>query len=122
MILKLDKNTDRKNRHKRVRKNINGTSECPRLNVYRSLNNIYAQIIDDTTGHTLVACSTKEKALLKQLEGKSKSEQDKVVGIELAKKATSKGIETVVFDRSGYLYIGRVQALADGAREGGLKF
>ncbi len=122
MITKIDKNTDRKKRHARVRAKISGTAECPRLCVYRSLANIYAQIIDDVAGNTLVACSTKEKALAGLIEGKSKSEQAKVVGEELAKKAVAKGIENVVFDRGGYLYIGRVQALADGAREGGLKF
>ena len=122
MILKLDKNTDRKKRHERVRSKISGTAECPRLCVYRSLNHIYAQIIDDVKGNTLVACSTMEKDVKSQLEGKDKKEQAKVVGIELAKKATAKGIENVVFDRGGYVYIGRVQALADGAREGGLKF
>ena len=122
MITKIDKNTDRKKRHARVRAKISGTAECPRLCVYRSLSNIYAQIIDDVAGKTLVACSTKEKALAGSIEGKNKSEQAKVVGVELAKKAVAKGIENVVFDRGGYLYIGRVQALADGAREGGLKF
>ena len=122
MILKLDKNTDRKKRHERVRSKISGTAECPRLCVYRSLNHIYAQIIDDVKGNTLVACSTMEKEVKAQLDGKDKKEQAKVVGMELAKKATAKGIEKVVFDRGGYVYIGRVQALADGAREGGLKF
>ena len=122
MIAKIDKNADRKKRHERVRVKISGTPECPRLCVYRSLNNIYAQIIDDVNGNTLVACSTKEKAVAAQLGGKTKVEQAKVVGIELAKKALAKGIEEVVFDRGGYLYIGRVESLADGAREGGLKF
>ncbi len=122
MISKIDKNTDRKKRHERVRVKISGTAERPRLCVYRSLNNIYAQIIDDVAGNTLVACSTKEKAVAALVEGKTKVEQAKIVGEELAKKATAKGIEEVVFDRGGYLYIGRVQALADGARAGGLKF
>lgn len=122
MISKIDKNTDRKKRHERVRTKISGTAACPRLCVYRSLNNIYAQIIDDVAGNTLVACSSKEKAVAALLEGKTKVEQAKIVGVELAKKATAKGIENVVFDRGGYLYIGRVQSLADGAREGGLKF
>ena len=122
MISKIDKNTDRKKRHERVRVKISGTAERPRLCVYRSLNNIYAQIIDDVAGNTLVACSSKEKAVAALLEGKTKVEQAKIVGEELAKKATAKGIEEVVFDRGGYLYIGRVQALADGARTGGLKF
>ena len=122
MISKIDKNTDRKKRHERVRVKISGTAERPRLCVYRSLNNIYAQIIDDVAGNTLVACSSKDKAVAALLEGKTKVEQAKIVGEELAKKATAKGIEEVVFDRGGYLYIGRVQALADGARAGGLKF
>ncbi len=122
MISKIDKNTDRKKRHERVRVKISGTAERPRLCVYRSLNNIYAQIIDDVAGNTLIACSSKEKAVAALLEGKTKVEQAKIVGEELAKKATAKGIEEVVFDRGGYLYIGRVQALADGARAGGLKF
>ena len=122
MIAKLDKNADRRKRHERVRNKISGTPECPRLCVYRSLNNIYAQIIDDVNGNTLVACSTKEKAVAAQLADKTKSEQAKVVGLELAKKALAKGIEKVVFDRGGYIYIGRVASLADGAREGGLKF
>ena len=122
MISKIDKNTDRKRRHCRVRAKISGTAACPRLCVYRSLNHIYAQIIDDVNGNTLVACSTKEKAVAALLGEKNKSEQAKVVGIELAKKATAKGIEEVVFDRGGYLYHGRVSELAEGAREGGLKF
>ncbi len=122
MISKIDKNTDRKKRHERVRNKVSGTAACPRLCVYRSLNNIYAQIIDDVAGNTLIACSSKEKAVAALLEGKNKVEQAKIVGIELAKKATAKGIENVVFDRGGYLYIGRVQGLAEGAREGGLKF
>ena len=122
MISKIDKNTDRKKRHARVRNKLSGTASRPRLCVYRSLNNIYAQVIDDVAGNTLVACSTKEKAVADLTAGKNKVEQAKIVGVELAKKATAKGIEEVVFDRGGYLYTGRVQALAEGAREGGLKF
>lgn len=122
MITKLDKNQDRQKRHKRVRKNISGTTECPRLCVYRSLNHIYAQIIDDTTSNTLVAASTMEAAIAKAVQGKSKKEAAKIVGKKLADKAMAKGITTVVFDRGGYLYTGRVAALADGAREAGLKF
>ena len=116
MITKIDKNAERKQRHVRVRGKVKGTATTPRLCVYRSLNNIYAQIIDDVNGKTLVACSTKEKAVAEQLGDKTKVEQAKVVGIELAKKALAKGIEEVVFDRGGYLYIGRVEGLADGAR------
>ena len=122
MISKVNKNQDRKKRHTRVRLKISGTAECPRLCVYRSLNNIYAQIIDDVKGTTLVACSTVEKEVMKLVEGKSKKEAAKIVGEELAKKAVSNGIEEVVFDRGGYLYTGRVASLADGAREAGLKF
>lgn len=122
MISKVNKNQDRKKRHTRVRLKISGTAECPRLCVYRSPNNIYAQIIDDVKGTTLVACSTVEKEVMKLVEGKSKKEAAKIVGEELAKKAVSKGIEEVVFDRGGYLYTGRVASLADGAREAGLKF
>ncbi len=122
MISKVDKNQERLRRHKRVRKNISGTAESPRLCVYRSLVNIYAQIIDDTKGVTLVACSTMEKELKSEIEGKTKQEQAKIVGAKLAEKALAKGISTVVFDRGGYLYTGRVASLADGAREAGLKF
>ncbi len=122
MISKIDKNADRLKRHARVRKKVSGTAECPRLCVYRSLNHIYAQIIDDVTGNTLVACSTVEKAVIELVKDLSKKEASKVVGQELAKKALAKGIEKVVFDRGGYIYTGRVECLADGAREAGLKF
>ena len=122
MISKINKNIDRKKRHARVRLRISGTAECPRLCVYRSLNHIYAQIIDDVMGVTLVACSTVEKEIIKAIEGQDKKGAAKIVGAELAKKALAKGIENVVFDRGGYLYTGRVASLADGAREAGLKF
>ncbi len=122
MITKIDKNQDRLKRHARVRKKISGTAETPRLCVYRSLNHVYAQIIDDVLGHTLVAASSVEKEIAALLEGKSKKEQAKIVGLKLAEKALAKGIVNVVFDRGGYLYTGRVASLADGAREGGLKF
>ncbi len=122
MISKIDKNKDRLKRHERIRKKISGTAECPRLSVYRSLNHIYAQIIDDVAGNTLVACSTVEKALASEISGKSKSEIATIVGKKLGEKALAKGIKQVVFDRGGYLYIGRVKALADGAREAGLDF
>ena len=112
----------RKRRHRRIRTRLSGTPERPRLNVYRSLNHIYAQVIDDTAGHTLVAASTIEKALLDTLEGKSKKEQAALVGKTLAERAVDAGISEVVFDRGGYLYHGRIKALADGAREAGLKF
>ena len=122
MIGKIDKNQDRKKRHVRVRAKISGTPEMPRLNVYRSLNNIYAQIIDDEAGNTLVACSTLEKEVAAQIADKTKKEAAKIVGETVAKKALAKGIETVVFDRGGYLYTGRVKELAEGARAAGLKF
>jgi large subunit ribosomal protein L18 len=109
-------------RHARVRKKVAGTPERPRLNVFRSLTGIYAQVIDDQAGHTLVSASTLDKDLRDKLKGMKKSEQAKLVGRALAERALSKGIQTVVFDRGGYRYIGRVKALADGAREGGLRF
>ena len=122
MISKINKNQDRLKRHKRVRAKIKGTAETPRLSVYRSLNHIYAQIIDDVKGNTLVTASTLDKAIKDALSGKDKKGQAYAVGELLAKKAKEKGIEAVVFDRGGYLYTGRVASLADGAREGGLKF
>ena len=122
MISKLNKNEDRKKRHARVRLKVSGTAECPRLSVYRSLNHIYAQLIDDTKGVTLVACSTVEKDVMALVAEADKKGAANIVGKELAKKALAKGIEDVVFDRGGYLYTGRVASLADGAREAGLKF
>ncbi len=122
MITKINKNQDRKKRHRRVRGKVSGTAQAPRLCVYRSLTNIYAQVIDDTVGNTIAAASTLDKELKGSLEGKTKNEQAKMVGALIAKKALAKGVETVVFDRGGYLYTGRVQNLAEGAREGGLKF
>lgn len=122
MISVIDKNSKRVVRHKRVRTKISGTSQRPRLSVYRSLNEIYAQIIDDTTGKTLCSASTLDSEVKGKLDGKTKTEQAKVVGQLIAKRALSKKIEEVVFDRGGYIYIGRVQALAEAAREAGLKF
>ena len=122
MITKIDKNADRIKRHQRVRKKVSGTAECPRLCVFRSLNHIYAQIIDDVKGNTLVACSTVEKAIIDMVKEMSKQEAAKVVGQEIAKRALEKGIKEVVFDRGGYIYTGRVEAVADGAREAGLMF
>lgn len=122
MITKIDKNTDRLKRHARIRKKISGTAECPRLSVYRSLTNIYAQIIDDVKGITLIACSTLEKDVASAVKGKNKVDTAKIVGAKLAEKALAKGIKVVVFDRGGYLYTGRVKSLADGAREAGLEF
>ena len=122
MINKTDKNEERLVRHKRVRRKVVGVSARPRLSVYRSLNQIYAQIIDDSQGVTLTSASTLDPEVRAQLNGKSKSQQAGVVGQVIAKRALEKGISEVVFDRGGYIYIGRVQALADAAREAGLKF
>ncbi len=112
----------RERRHTRIRGTMSGTPERPRLNVYRSLDNIYAQVIDDAAGHTLASSSTIDKEVAKQVEGKSKMEAAKIVGKVLAERAKSAGVSTVVFDRGGYKYHGRVAALAEGAREGGLEF
>jgi len=109
-------------RHARVRKNLLGTDERPRLNVFRSLTDIYAQVIDDQAGRTLVSASSIDVDLRKKMKGLKKVEQAKLVGQALAERAKSKGISSVVFDRGGYRYIGRVKALADAAREGGLQF
>jgi large subunit ribosomal protein L18 len=109
-------------RHIRVRKNVAGTTERPRLNVYRSLAEIYAQVIDDESGNTLVSASTIDSDLREKLSGMKKSEQARLVGKTIAERAAAKGINRVVFDRGGFKYIGRVKALADGAREGGLDF
>lgn len=122
MITKINKNADRKKRHKRVRNKIKGTAETPRLSVYRTLNHIYAQIIDDVKGNTLITASTLDKEIKDTLSGKDKKAQAFAVGELLAKKAKSKKIKAVVFDRGGYLYTGRVASLADGARKGGLQF
>ena len=122
MFSKIDKNSVRAARHYRQRKNIVGTAERPRLNVYRSTCHIYAQVINDEVGNTLVAASTLDAELKGQLEGKNKVEQAKLVGELVGKRAKEKGIDKVVFDRGGYLYTGRVQALADGARKSGLDF
>lgn len=122
MINKSDKNAIRQGRHIRVRNKIAGTAERPRLNVFRSTTHIYAQIIDDVKGVTLASSSTLSGALKKDIEGKSKGEAAKAVGLAIGKQALANGITQVVFDRGGYLYTGRVQKLADGAREAGLKF
>ena len=122
MITKQDKNSVRQRRHARVRKHVSGTAETPRLNVYRSLNHIYVQVIDDVKGVTIASASTMEKAIKEQVAGKTKTEATKVVGSVAGERAKAKGIETVVFDRGGYLYTGRVKAVADGARDAGLKF
>ncbi len=119
MIKKIDTNAQRLRRHKRVRAKISGTPERPRLNVFRSEANIYAQVIDDVSGVTLASASSLEKGF----EGLgSNCEAAKKVGQAVAERAKAKGISTVVFDRGGYVYHGRVKALAEGAREGGLEF
>ena len=119
MVSKVNKNAMRLKRHVRVRGKISGTAECPLLNVFRSNANIYAQLIDDVNGVTLVSANTLEK----EFEGATgNAEAAKKVGLTLAERAKAKGIEDVVFDRGGYLYHGRVAALAEGAREGGLNF
>jgi len=120
MITKLDKNASRKKRHARVRAKLSGTAARPRLNVFRSNKHLYAQLIDDMSGTTLVSASTMEKDL--NLESTSNVEAAKLVGELVAKRAVEKGISAVVFDRGGYLYHGRIQALADAARENGLQF
>lgn len=122
MIKKIDKNEERLRRHTRVRKKVSGTAETPRLSVYRSLNHIYAQVIDDTKGVTLCSASTMEKDVKAKIADMSKTDAAKEVGKAVAEKAKKLGIESVVFDRGGYLYTGRVQAVADGAREAGLNF
>ena len=122
MISKMDKNADRVVRHARVRKKVSGTHERPRFDVYRSNQHIYVQIIDDLDGKTLVAASTVEKEIAAEVKGKKKTEAAKIVGKVIAERAKEKGIEAVVFDRGGYIYTGRVAAVADGAREAGLKF
>ncbi len=119
MVSRQDSNKARQKRHTRVRSKISGTAECPRLNVYRSLSHIYAQLIDDVKGVTLASASTVEKDF--EEYGGNKAAAHKV-GELLAKRAAEKGITECVFDRGGYIYHGRVQELADGAREGGLKF
>lgn len=119
MIKKFDSNAQRVKRHKRVRAQISGTQQRPRLNVFRSANHIYAQVIDDTTGSTLCAAASNEKDFG---AGGGNVEAAKKVGQLVAQRAMTKGIDTVVFDRGGYLYHGRVKALADAARDSGLKF
>ena len=122
MFKTRDRNADRVIRHARVRKKVSGTPEMPRLCVYRSLNNIYAQVIDDSKGVTLVAASTQEKAVQEQLQDVDKKGAAKIVGKLIAERATGAGIKQVVFDRGGYVYTGRVAELAAGAREAGLEF
>ena len=122
MFKREDKNKIRKAKHDRIRNTLVGTTERPRLNVYRSISNIYAQVIDDTTGKTLCAASTLDKTLQAKVVGKNKKEQAFLVGEAVGKKAIKAGIKQVVFDRGGYIYTGRVQNLAEGARKAGLEF
>ncbi len=122
-MAKANRMERRRQRHARVRRKIQGTSARPRLNVYRSTNHIYAQIIDDEAGHTVASASTLDKGVRAQLsEADGKREEAKTVGKALAERAREQGIESVVFDRGGYAYHGRVAALAEGSREGGLVF
>jgi large subunit ribosomal protein L18 len=121
-MAKNNRNSARIRRHKRVRKHISGTAERPRLCVYRSLSEIYAQVIDDVAGSTLVAASSIDKDLRGQMDGKTKTEQARLVGEAVAERAKQAGVTQVVFDRGGFKYIGRVKALAEGARESGLEF
>jgi large subunit ribosomal protein L18 len=118
----IDRRAARLRRHRRVREHVVGTPERPRLNVFRSLHHIYAQVIDDSRGHTLVSASTIDPEVEAQLRELTKTEQAHVVGKVLAERALSQGIKKVVFDRGGYKYHGRVKALADAARESGLEF
>ena len=122
MIKMVDKNQERLRRHTRVRKKISGTAQTPRLSVYRSLNHIYVQIIDDVKGVTLCSASTMEKEVKAEIKDMNKTDAAKVVGKKVAERAKKNGVKEVVFDRGGYLYTGRVQAVADGAREAGLNF
>ncbi len=121
-MARLTSREARQRRHRRVRQRITGTAERPRLSVFRSLTHIYAQVIDDTAGRTLLACSTVDAEVKGQLDGKNKSADAAVVGTTLAARAKEMGITSVVFDRGGYLFHGRVKALADAARAGGLQF
>ena len=122
MFNKIDKNVNRTIRHKRVRKNVIGTPERPRLNVFRSTNHIYAQLIDDVNRVTLASASTLDKEIKSELKNTGNKDAAKRVGELVAKRAIEKGYKTVVFDRGGYIYHGRVQELANGAREAGLEF
>lgn len=122
MISKKNKNEVRQIRHTRIRKNISGTASCPRLNVYRSLKHIYAQIINDENGTTLVSCNSKQKQYADTLKTMTNKEQAAFIGKTIGELAIKAGITEVVFDRAGYLYTGRVKELADGARSAGLKF
>ena len=122
MITKKSKNVKRQIRHRRVRRKVSGTTVRPRLNVFRSAKNIYAQVIDDVNGNTLAAASTLDADIKGKVANGGNKEAAKLVGELVAKRAIEKGIENVVFDRAGYIYHGRIKELAEGAREAGLKF
>jgi large subunit ribosomal protein L18 len=121
MFKPLDSRAARQHRHRRIRVTLTGTEQRPRLNVFRSLQHIYAQVIDDNSGTTLAAASTNEPSVRGTLSG-TKTERARAVGRSIAERAKEKGVTTVVFDRGGYLYHGRIKALADAAREAGLEF
>lgn len=121
-MAKFSRSKARIRRHARVRNYLSGTADRPRLNVYRSLDDIYAQVIDDEAGTTLVSASSIDRGLKADMDGKTKTQQAELVGKAIAERAIEKGIKTVVFDRGGFKYIGRVKALADSARKAGLEF
>lgn len=122
MIIKRSRNEARLKRHGRIRNRISGTADCPRLSVFRSNRHMYAQLIDDVAQHTLCSASTMDKELAGGIENKSDVEAAKAIGKAIAARAKDKGITQIVFDRSGYIYHGKVKALAEAAREGGLQF
>lgn len=121
-MAKLDRRQARSRRRRRIRKTLSGTPDKPRLSIFRSLNHIYAQVIDDDKGVTIAAASSLEESVAKESEGKAKKDVAGLVGGLVASRAAEKGVKTVIFDRGGYRYFGRVQSLAEGARKGGLKF
>ena len=122
MVSKKSRSEVRVNKHRKLRNRLSGTAECPRLAVFRSNNHMYAQIIDDTVGNTLVSASTLQKDVKAELEKTNNVEAAAYLGTVIAKKAIEKGITSVVFDRGGFIYHGKIKALADAAREAGLKF
>ncbi len=122
MYTPVNRKEQRVKRHRRIRKRVFGTAERPRMSVFKSLKHMYVQIIDDEKGHTLVSAATNEKEIREAIKGMSKTEQAKYLGKVIAERALEKGIKKVVFDRGGFKYQGRVQALADAAREAGLEF
>ncbi|HLN13844.1 MAG TPA: 50S ribosomal protein L18 [bacterium] len=122
MIKHKDRNLNRQRRHLRIRRTVSGTPERPRLSVFRSLSHVYVQLVDDGTGRTLAAASTLDPEIRAQADAASKSEACKIVGQLIARRAKERGLSQVVFDRGGYQYHGRVRAVAEGAREGGLEF